>query len=252
MPLLSKSGLRTALGVGPKTLDLWMTADPRFPSPADRDAHGRDQWDAADVASYRETVVDEAEVLEILGKSRATLYARRRNDPDFPAPLFPNPFHVPPIWRRTAIEAYAKDATLPPLKAPAGGAAKIVTFPQFADLMGIKVPALHHQKQTDLSFPPSLTEGRGAVWARVDAEKYREYRRTKAPLKPWARHKDPDLDLVTMDEFAAILGLKPATVKTYKALREPGFPPPAADSRYPVWRRVDAVKFAKTRQPRES
>jgi predicted DNA-binding transcriptional regulator AlpA len=248
MPLLTKAGLRQALGVGPKTLELWIASDPQFPTPAARDAHGRGQWDSSTITAFRKTVVDATEVATILGGSQTTLYARRRNDPNFPTPVFRNVFHMPPFWRRTDIEAYAKTAVRPSLKASTAEPSKVVNFSQFADLMGIKPPALHAQKQRDPSFPPPITSGRGALWARIDAETYREHRTTGATAPAWKRHKDPDLDLITLDEFATITGLSPGTMKVYKSLREPGFPAPAIESRYPVWRREDAIAFAKTRR----
>lgn len=245
---LTKSALRRLLGIGKKTLEAWLATDPNFPRPTLESPDGSPAWNESTVKRYRGSLVDATAFAKILGISQATLQARRRNDPNFPQPVYANAFRMTPLWRRSDAKTYATTRRLPPLKTNPAGPAAALTFAQFADLMGISAPGLHAQKQTDPAFPPPITTGRGALWARTDVEAYCAYRADGGDAPKWKRHGDRDLDLVTLAEFAEIVGVTAASLKVYKANREQGFPAPALDSRYPVWRRADAKAFAQRRR----
>lgn len=245
---LTKAGLRHTLGIGEKTLDAWIATDPHFPKPTLESPTGAPAWNESTIKRYRGSLVDAAGFAKLLRVSTLTMQVRRRNDPAFPPTVFTNTFRMTPLWRRVDAKAYAASAPRPPLKTISSGPAKVVTFAQFAELMSISPPGLHAQKNTDRAFPPALTTGRGALWAREDVEAYRTYRAGGGKPPKWRRHKDPDLDLLTLAQFAELVGVTPGSLKAYKANRELGFPPAAVDTRYPVWRRVDAKVFAKQRR----
>lgn len=245
---LTKTEVAEILGVTPRRMDTWLEADPRFPPAADVDGRGRRRWDEAAVRSYRAGLVTEPEFAQLVGVSVHTLYNRARSDPAFPPTVMPRTGRFSPLWRRDDAIAYAVGyAGAPGLPRPDNPA--VVTFAEFAAILGIGVPGLHKHKKTDPHFPPALTTGRGALWARSDAQRYKRYREG-APAPVWRKHARQELDLVTVAEFAQITGLHPQTVVRYLSQGERGFPPPATNSRYPVWTRESAREYAQSRASR--
>jgi len=240
---LTRTALAQLLKVTAPRLQVWMDSDPQFPKPTLVDARGLPAWNPSTVKRYRGTLITLREFAKLLGKSFSTVQSRQLTDPDFPAPIMPPTQRSTNLWRRRDAIAY-KEAYTGPKAVPAIKSNILLTFAQFADLMGMGEPGLHRLKKNDTAFPPPLTAGRGAVWARADAEKYKRFHSAGGPRPRWHKRAAAEFDLVTLDEFAEITGLAKKTVVMYRSQSKPGFPPPALDSRYPVWRRGDVEAYA--------
>ncbi|CAM5533183.1 hypothetical protein [Leifsonia shinshuensis] len=109
-----------------------------------------------------------------------------------------------------------------------------ITFAEFAELAGVTVPVLRQWKKADPKFPAQVNDPLVQAWSDEAARAYLD-------------------GLIDGDQFAALLGISPATLLVRRS-GDPDFPDVAVRrNRAPLWHLEDASAYRdRPRTPRDT